>query len=101
MERQVADRVRLLLRELGRALQRGIADSPEAQSALDGLRQEGYSLHLLLERRAASGPASGDAAATPDGDRAKRYAGFRINSSDLFFLRSIGIDPTRRVRAAR
>lgn len=94
MERQVDDRVRLLLRELGRALQRGIADSPEAQSALDGLRQEGYSLHLLLERRAA-------ATALPDGERAKRSAAFRINASDLFFLRSIGIDPTRRVRAAR
>ena len=99
MERQVDDRVRLLLRELGRALQRGIAESAEAQSALDGLRQEGYSLHLLVERRASTGTAA-DAAA-PDGERARRYSGFRINASDLFFLRSIGIDPTRRVRAAR
>jgi hypothetical protein len=99
MERQVDDRVRLLLRELGRALQRGIADSADAQAALDGLRQEGCSLHLLVERRAAT--AGAPEPALPDGERAKRYSGFRINASDLFFLRSIGIDPTRRVRAAR
>jgi hypothetical protein len=68
------------------------------------VRSAGYSVYLLLDckrrvekgRRAESALGSGDevveAAAAP------APGVFRINASDLSFLRSLGIDPTRQLR---
>lgn len=93
-----------MLRDFGRALSEAISDSSEASRKLRQLKDEGYSLYLLLDGAAGTGGA--DAAAA--GVSAERPAAprrlavgepqFRIDGKDLSFLRSIGIDPTRRLR---
>ena len=119
------DTARRLLRDLGRSLAEAIAGSGDAGAALRRLREEGYSLYLLLDRservrnregeshrpasiagqEASAGIADGASAAESEiletpvtAARSRRAPAFRINASDLFFLRSIGIDPTRRGR---
>ena len=93
-----------MLRDLGRALSEAISESPEVGRTLRRLRSEGYTLHLVLDCKRRGEAA--EAADAVDGDEASRAlaptpAGepaFRINGDDLSFLRSCGIDPTRRPR---
>jgi len=87
---------RTLLRELERALLDALAESPEVHRQLDRLRAAGLSARLVVD--CANG-APGDepkpaGAGSPE-------ATFRIDGGDLNFLRSIGIDPTRRRRPRR
>jgi len=86
-------RKRTLLSELERALLEAISESPEVHRALWRLQREGYVLHLALdcERDGEAGGASLD----------EPPPTFRIDARDLQFLRSIGIDPTRKRRARR
>jgi hypothetical protein len=97
-----------MLRDFRRALSEAIAESSDVHQALRRLQEEGYGLIILLDRH--GGPSSG-AAEPPANERALPPAirggqddlppdppTFRINGSDLSFLKSIGIDPTRRVR---
>lgn len=99
------DKLRQLLRELGRAL----AESSDASLALRRFQEEGYNLFLLLDRAASVPVPAGTAeesstavtaaqsvAAAPTTEPA-----FRIDLQDLRFLRSLGIDPTRRIRIRR
>lgn len=96
-----AARRRALLRTLERALYEAFADSAELHRAVWELQREGLQLRLTLAcepagdaeaeqrpRRAAAGEAGHDVS-------------FRIDSEDLRFLRSIGIDPTRARRRSR
>jgi len=86
-------RKRTLLRELERALLDAIAESPEVHRRLWKLQRAGYTLQLSLDcARDDEIAASAPPAAEP---------GFRIDAEDLAFLRSIGIDPTRKRRARR
>jgi len=88
------ENLRQMLRDLGRALSHAISESPEVGETLRRIENEGYSLHLVLDCKR-----DGETAATPEPPR--RAGGepvFRINGDDLFFLRSCGIDPTRRRR---
>lgn len=66
---------------------------------MDQIRDEGWSVYLVIDRNRDD--------ETPEGIEltAKSVSQddptFRINSTDLTFLRSLGIDPTRRVRRRR
>jgi len=84
---------RSLLRDLERALLDAIAESPEVHRRLWKLQREGYTLQLSLD----CAREDDSAAAAP---RAPE-PGFRIDAEDLAFLRSIGIDPTRKRRTRR
>jgi hypothetical protein len=98
-----------MLRDFGRALSEAISESSEASEKLREIRDRGYSLYLLLdgarsERLTADTPSSD--APKPRAPRAPRRPRpaepeFRINGDDLSFLRSVGIDPTRRLRGRR
>ena len=89
-----------MLRELRRALSDAISESSEVNRTLRKIREEGYSLYLLVDfKRDANEPEPVTFAATPrltSGEPA-----FQIDGRDLSFLRSIGIDPTRRLRRRR
>jgi hypothetical protein len=92
-----------MLRDFGRALSEAISESSAASEKLREIRDRGYSLYLLLDGARAErlpAPAPPPAAAAP---RATPPAEpqFRINGEDLSFLRSVGIDPTRRHRGRR
>lgn len=114
------DDVRRILQELSQELCTVIGESEEVGAKLTELRERGYSLNLLLDCRSleddesAEPPAQLEAGPTPtqlparaDGGETGKQAepatdeepSFRINSKDLAFLRSVGIDPTRRRRS--
>jgi len=87
------ERLRQVLREISEAIAEAVAARPEAGEQLRLLREEGYSLYLVLD--------GSRGAETPEPARRAIKVGspaFRIHGDDLVFLRSIGIDPTRRIR---
>jgi hypothetical protein len=90
-----------MLRDLRRALSEAISESSEVSRTLRKIREEGYSLYLLVDcKREANEPealppSSPVKPAPPGGPL------FQIDSRDLSFLKSIGIDPTRRLRRRR
>lgn len=91
------DKLHSMLRDLRRALSEAISESSEINRTLRKIREEGYSLYLLVDCKreiddpeavpltAPRWPSSGEPA-------------FQIDVRDLNFLKSIGIDPTRRLR---
>ena len=98
-----------MLEQLSRSLFEAISDSEDVHEHLQRLREEGYSLNLLLDCQPddqeddEDGPSSSTRQALPP-PRALQPASaptFRINGNDLAFLRSVGIDPTRRCRTRR
>jgi hypothetical protein len=99
------DRLHQMLRELRRALSEAISDSSEVSRTLRKIREEGYSLYLLVDCK--RDPLEEDDDPLPVGsrrsrnERREREPVFQINGTDLHFLRSIGIDPTRRQRRRR
>lgn len=103
------EKIRQMLRDLGKALSSAIAESSDVNQALRRIHEEGYSLFIFLDRKDRDEPADGaDPSAADSGEtaltRTTRPRGepvFLINGGDLSFLRSIGIDPTRRVRRRR
>ena len=98
-ENSLDDRMRVLLRDLSRALFEAISDSHDVHRSLRQLRNEGYRLQLLVDcKPTPASPAPATAAVEPEAARPLPEPAFRIDGEDLSFLRSIGIDPTRRRR---
>ncbi len=96
------EKIRQMLRDLGRALSDAMAESSDVNRALRRIHEEGYSLFIFLERK--EGDEAGEAvdpAREPAGVERRGEPVFRIHGGDLSFLRSIGIDPTRKVRGKR
>lgn len=84
-----------LLHDVTRAIADAIASSDACQEAIQRVHQEGLSLYLAIDRRPHRDapalmeimPQSSKAAAeSPD---------FRLDSRDVAFLESVGIDTTR------
>jgi hypothetical protein len=95
----VDDKLHHMLRDLRRALSEAILESSEVSRTLRRIREEGYSLYLLVDcKREPNEPEALPAlsARTPAGEPV-----FQIDGRDLSFLKSIGIDPTRRLRRRR
>jgi len=130
-ENTLDERIRQMIRELEQALSGAFAESEDVHEVLRRLRDEGYGLIFVLDRRDGRDPAAEEGS---DGDRglSPRASGdpvaharlarlsssapgaesgrpgsaaeppsFRIDAADLAFLRSIGIDPTRKIRGRR
>jgi hypothetical protein len=109
---QLDDKLHQMLKDLRRALSDAISESSEVSQSLRRIRDEGYSLYLLVDCKRES--AEGEALALRPASRASQAARtgavgavgtaeptFQINVRDLSFLKSIGIDPTRRLRRRR
>lgn len=88
-------KLRQLLNELSRSLLAAISDSDDVHLQLRRIRAEGYSLSLLLDCQRESREEEKHRP-LPLGEPS-----FRIDGRDLAFLRSLGIDPTRRCRRRR
>jgi len=88
------DRLRQMLRDLGRALSAAIGESPQVGRTLRQIREEGYTLYLLVDCKREEEQAAESGVRRARGGEPV----FRINGEDLSFLKSIGIDPTRRGR---
>jgi hypothetical protein len=101
-------RVRAALQELGAALNEAVSSSEKVQAILARLREDGYDPYLVLDATVAlDQKGRRSSAALPSirrgGSAANRRDGvaFQINVKDLNLLKSLGIDPTRPVRARR
>lgn len=91
-----------MLRDLRRALSEAISDSTEVSRTLRKIREEGYTLYLLVDCKRERDASDDPLPLTPETPRfSGREPVFQINVNDLSFLRSIGIDPTRRLRRRR
>ena len=104
------ERTRSYLRELGAALNAAVSSSEKVHEILAKVRGEGYDAYLVLdatvalEKRGRRSSASLPSIRRGGLNAAKgetENAVFQINVKDLTFLRSVGIDPTRPIRARR
>jgi hypothetical protein len=104
---ELNDHLRQMLKELGKAINESISGSGRVHDSIQRIRDEGYNLYMVLDakvgvnKRESRGGrrrlAASDAQEPAVGER----AAFRINVKDLRFLKSVGIDPTRKVRSSR
>ena len=105
---ELNDHLREMLKELGQAINESISGSGRVHDSIQRIRDEGYNLYMVLDAkvgvnkrdsrrgRRAGAPGNGK----PEEETSER-ASFRINVKDLRLLKSLGIDPTRKVRTRR
>jgi hypothetical protein len=108
---EINDHLREMLKELGQAINESISGSGRVHDSIQRIRDEGYNLYMVLDAKVGVNrrtPRSGSrrrAGAAPEAGKAVAMIGeqaaFRINIKDLRFLKSVGIDPTRKVRTRR
>lgn len=98
------DRLKELLKELGDTINESISNSASVNDQIQKIRDEGYDLYVFLDATIGLGR-DGENATVTHGQTVAHSRGnlseeaqFRINVNDLVFLRSVGIDPTRKVR---
>lgn len=109
----VDDKIKQLLRDLGSAINQSISSSDDVNRHIQQIRDEGYNLYVVLDATIGLNRTDGEeeeegsdvAQASPTSELVvrddKREVQFRIDVRDLALLRSLGIDPTRKVRTAR
>lgn len=86
-----------MLTELRRALYDAISDSGEVHRTWRRLKDRGYSLYLMVDcKRDSDEDVEEDTTVGRHLPVKREKPAFRINGDDLSFLKSIGIDPTRR-----
>jgi hypothetical protein len=105
---ELNDHLREMLKELGQAINESISGSGRVHESIQRIRDEGYNLYMVLDakvgvnRREARGSSrSRQTSRAPENSGGEERAAFRINVKDLRFLKSLGIDPTRKVRNRR
>jgi hypothetical protein len=101
----VDEKIKQLLRELGTAINESISGSEDVNRQIQRIRDEGYDLYVVLDATIGLNRQDGEDinADSPAEEAAPmiKEVQFRINVNDLALLRSLGIDPTRKVRSAR
>jgi hypothetical protein len=103
---ELSDHLREMLKELGQAINESISGSGRVHESIQRIRDEGYNLYMVLDAKVGvnkrEARSRGRRAAARDeetkGKTSEERAAFRINLKDLHILRSLGIDPTRKVR---
>jgi len=105
---ELNDHLREMLKELGQAINESISGSGRVHESIQRIREEGYNLYMVLDakvgvnrRESAKNRRGAEDEDAPAAEASAERATFRINVKDLRFLRSVGIDPTRKVRARR
>ena len=89
-----------MLDELSRALMQAISTSSEVSGTARKIRQEGYSVYLALDCKQDSERRTHQIELTPR--KAPPPAPeFRLDGSDVAFLKSLGIDATRPAKRRR
>lgn len=104
---ELNDHLREMLKELGQAINESISGSGRVHDSIQRIRDEGYNLYMVLDAKVGvnkrDGRGSRGRSSGSRGEHAvsEERAAFRINVKDLRFLKSVGIDPTRKVRNRR
>ncbi len=98
-------KLRAMLKELGDAINDSVSESDRVHDTIEKLREHGYRLFLNLDARIGierdDDFAEDDDPRNAGTDLGSASAEFRIDFRDLRFLKSVGIDPTRKVRTRR
>jgi hypothetical protein len=98
------EQVEQMMRELGRTVWRAMSASEEVTSAIKRLEEKGFTLNLMLDCKHAGAPLAQleiEASGVPALEPGKVNAQFRLESQDVNWLRSLGIDATRPGRRQR
>jgi hypothetical protein len=101
----VDEKIKQLLQDLGTAINESISGSEDVNRHIQRIRDEGYDLYVVLDatiglnKQGADEETGEDTLPVPA--EPPREVQFRINVNDLAMLRSLGIDPTRKVKTAR
>ncbi len=95
----IDDDIKKRMRDLGHALARTIGASPEVSSALQGIRQQGYSLYLVVDRKEEG--RQGTRIELTTRQTRSRSPAFLLDQEDVSLLKSMGIDATRSGRRRR
>ncbi|HSE62864.1 MAG TPA: hypothetical protein VLG15_04565 [Thermoanaerobaculia bacterium] len=103
---ELNDHLREMLKELGQAINESISGSGRVHDSIQRIRDEGYNLYMVLDAKVGvnrrEGRGSSRSRSSARGlEPGEERAAFRINVKDLRFLKSVGIDPTRKVRNRR
>ena len=107
---ELSDHLREMLKELGQAINESISGSGRVHDSIQRIRDEGYNLYMVLDAKVGVNKREGRtsksrrtvvSAVEPEGAGPASRAAFRINLKDLRFLKSLGIDPTRKVRVRK
>lgn len=85
-----------LLKELGEAINESISSSADVNRRIQRIKDQGYDLYVLLDATIGLNRENGENASTAQHPKRETIQ-FRIDVNDLSFLRSVGIDPTRKV----
>ena len=90
------------MNDLGNSLIEALGDSAEVRENLRRIQEAGYSLYLAVEcKEGIEDEAGTSRPVQKSSPRGPVEPVFRINTDDLSFLRSIGIDPTRSKRRTK
>jgi len=100
---RVDDKIKQLLQDLGTAINESISGSDDVNRHIQAIRDEGYDLYVVLDATIGLNKQdAGDETPTAaEPAQPPKEVQFRINVNDLSLLRSLGIDPTRKVRSTR
>ena len=102
VENDVDERIKQLLRDLGTAINESISGSDDVNKQIQKIREEGYNLYVVLDATIGlNRQEEGEVPAEVVAVKSSKDVQFRININDLALLRSLGIDPTRKVRTTR
>lgn len=99
-DRKLNAKIRRLLQDLRTSISKAFSESSEVGDVLDRVRDEGWSLYLVVDRKCEDLKPQAFELATPKGG-GEHEPHFKIDGRDLTFLRSVGIDPTRKLRRRR
>jgi hypothetical protein len=97
-------KLRAMLKELGDAINDSVSESDRVHETIEKLREHGYRLFLNLDARIGierDEEFGGEDEESVETLSTAASAEFRIDFRDLRFLKSVGIDPTRKVRTRR
>lgn len=107
------DRIRQLLKDLGEAINESISSSEDVNEHIQRIRDEGYNLYVVLDATIGLDKQDGEQGAGLETSTVNAKPGqqmvplkknevqFRIDINDLNLLRSLGIDPTRKVKVPK
>lgn len=87
-----------LLKDLRAAIVRALSGSREVRDLFDQIREEGYSLYFVVNRKLEQDDCE---EMLGSGREAEATPIFKIDGRDLSILRGLGIDPTRSTRRRR
>jgi hypothetical protein len=103
------EKIKQLLKDLGQAINESISGSEDVNEHIQKIKNEGYNLYVVLDATigldrdddSTEEPAGESQAPGTEVATIRRDVQFRIDVNDLNFLRSVGIDPTRKAKAQK